>query len=132
MSKLDLGVIFGGQSTEHDVSIMSGMSVVEHLNSEKYNIFPIYIDKDGTWYEYKATNDIADEEELSVKVYSKAKIKNIVTYLKKLDVVFPVLHGKYGEDGSIQGMLEMFKIPYVGCRILASSVGMDKIYTKEI
>ena len=132
MSKIDLGVIFGGQSTEHDVSVMSGMSVVEHLNSEKYNVFPIYIDKDGIWYEYKETNDVVDEEELTIKVFSKVKIKNIITYLKKLDVVFPVLHGKFGEDGSIQGMLEMFKIPYVGCGVLASSLGMDKIYTKVI
>ncbi len=132
MSKLDLGVIFGGQSTEHDVSVMSGMSVIEHLNRQKYNVFPIYIDKDGTWYEYKQTNDISDEEQFSLKVYSKTKIKNIITYLKKLDIVFPVLHGKYGEDGSIQGMLEMFKIPYVGTGILSSSLGMDKVYTKMI
>ena len=132
MSKIDLGVIFGGQSTEHDVSVMSGMSVIEHLNSQKYNVFPIYIDKDGTWYKYKQTNDISDEEEFSLKVYSKSKIKNIITYLKKLDIVFPALHGKFGEDGSIQGMLEMFKIPYVGTGVLSSSLGMDKVYTKIV
>ena len=132
MSKINLGVIFGGQSTEHEVSTLSGMSVVENLNRKKYNVFPIFIDKQGIWYEYKSAQDEADELELSVKIYSKSKIKNIVTYLKELDVVFPVMHGKYGEDGAVQGMLEMLQIPYVGCGILASSIGMDKVYTKAI
>lgn len=132
MSKIDIGVIFGGQSTEHDVSTMSGMSIVENLDNRKYNVFPIYIDKDGTWYEYKSAKEDAEEVDLSVKIYSKSKIKNIVTYLKELDIVFPVLHGKYGEDGSIQGLLEVLHIPYIGCGILASSIGMDKVYTKAI
>lgn len=132
MSKINLGVIFGGQSTEYEVSTLSGMSVVENLNRKKYNVFPIFIDKQGVWYEYKSAQDEADELELSVKIYSKSKIKNIVTYLKELDVVFPVMHGKYGEDGAVQGMLEMLQIPYVGCGILASSIGMDKVYTKAI
>lgn len=132
MSKINLGVIFGGQSTEHKISTMSGMSVVEHLNNKKYNVFPIYIDKDGNWYEYKTTQDMSDDVELSIKIYSKSKIKNIITYLQELDIVFPVLHGKYGEDGAIQGLLEILQIPYVGCGILASSIGMDKIYTKAI
>ena len=132
MGKINLGVIFGGQSTEHEVSVASGMSVVENLNYQKYNVFPIFIDEQGVWYEYKSAQDEAEELELSVKIYSKSKIKNIITYLKDLDVVFPVLHGKYGEDGAIQGLLEMLQIPYVGCGILASSIGMDKIYTKAI
>lgn len=132
MSKINLGVIFGGQGTEHEISTMSGMSVVEHLDTKKYNIFPIYIDKDGTWYEYKSVRDTEEELELSIKIYSKSKIKSITTYLKELDAIFPVLHGTYGEDGSMQGLLELLQIPYVGCGILASSVGMDKIYTKAI
>ena len=113
---INLGVIFGGMSTENEVSVKSAKSVLNNLDLEKYNIFPIYIDKDGIWYQY---ND-------------NKKIENIIEYLKKLDVVFPVLHGLYGEDGTIQGLLELLKIPYVGCKVLASSVGMDKVYTKII
>lgn len=113
---INLGVIFGGMSTENEVSVKSAKSVLNNLDLEKYNIFPIYIDKYGIWYQY---ND-------------NKKIENIIEYLKKLDVVFPVLHGLYGEDGTIQGLLELLKIPYVGCKVLASSVGMDKVYTKII
>lgn len=110
-----LGIIYGGISTEHDVSVMSAKSVMENLSKEKYEIYPIYIDKEGKWYEKE-----------------NKKIENLVQHLQKLDVVFPVLHGKYGEDGTLQGLLEMLKIPYVGCKVLASSVGMDKAYTKII
>lgn len=115
MGKTNLGIIFGGTSTEHEVSVKSGQAIVKHINREKYNVFPIYIDKNGDWYEYE-----------------KHEIKNIVEYLKGLDVVFPILHGKYGEDGSIQGMLEMLGIKYIGNKLLASSIAMDKAYTKII
>ena len=132
MRKINVGIIFGGMSTEHDVSVKSGQSVVEHLNDSKYNIFPIYIDKDGKWYEYKTIKATSDEEDISIKVYNRKEINNIIKYLKELDVVFPVLHGLYGEDGTIQGMLELLKIPYVGCKVLASKLAMDKVYTKII
>lgn len=111
-----LGVVFGGMSTENEVSKLSAKSVLDNLNKEKYEIYPIYIDTKGEWFEYE--KDI--------------KIDNIMEYLKKLDVVFPVLHGLYGEDGTIQGLLELLGIPYVGCKVLASSVGMDKAYTKIV
>ena len=116
MFKIKLAVILGGTSTENEISVKSGVSVLNNLDKEKYEIFPIYIDKDGTWYEYE----------------SNEKIENIVKYLKNMNVVFPVLHGLFGEDGTIQGMFELFKIPYVGCKVLSSSVGMDKAYTKVI
>lgn len=132
MHKINLGVIFGGMSTEHEVSVNSGQSVVEHLDESKYNIFPIYIDKNGKWYEYKTIKDISDEFNISIKVYNRKEINNIIKYLQELDVVFPVLHGLYGEDGTIQGMLELLKIPYVGCHVLASKLAMDKVYTKII
>ena len=109
-----LGVIYGGISTEHDVSIMSAKSVIDNLDKEKYEIHEIYINEYGKWLEN-------DEE-----------IYNLIWKLKELDVVFPVLHGLGGEDGTIQGMLELLKVPYVGCGVLASSVGMDKVYTKIV
>lgn len=115
---IKLGIIYGGISTEHDVSEMSAKSVIENLDKEKYEIHEIYINEYGKWFE----NNNGKKEE----------IYNLVWRLKDLDVVFPVLHGLGGEDGTIQGMLEMLKVPYVGCGVLASSVGMDKVYTKII
>lgn len=132
MSKLKLGVIFGGMSTEHDVSIVSGTSIIKNLNKDKYEIYPIYIDMDGNWFEYiKRVNEI---EILKVgdHISDIIPIENPFEYLKELDVVFPVLHGLYGEDGTIQGMLELLKKKYVGCHVLASSICMDKVYTKVI
>lgn len=121
MEKLKLGVIYGGMSTENKVSCVSGASVIKNLNKEKYDITPIYIDEKGNWFEIKNL----DKNE-------KIEIDNVMKFLKKFDVVFPVLHGLYGEDGTIQGIFELLKIPYVGCGVLASSVGMDKVYTKII
>ncbi len=115
---IKLGIIYGGISTEHDVSKMSAKSVVENLNKEKYEIHELYISKYGKWYQ------IVNGE--------KEEIYNLVWTLKELDVIFPVLHGLGGEDGTIQGLLEMLQVPYVGCGVLASSVGMDKVYSKII
>ena len=132
MNKIKLGVIFGGQSTEHDVSIVSGSSVIKNLNKEKYEIYPIYISKDGVWYHY--TKDIDKVEIFNIGEEPKEieKIPNEMEVLKKQDVIFPVLHGLYGEDGTIQGLLELLKIPYVGCKVLASSICMDKVYAKMV
>ena len=97
---------------------MSDESVISNLDKEKYEIHKFYIDKDTKWYKVEGDKKEGDH--------------NIIEDLKKLDIVFPVLHGKGGEDGTIQGMFEMFNIPYVGCGVLSSSVGMDKTYTKII
>ena len=121
-----LGVIFGGMSTENKVSCVSGASVIRNLNKEKYEIFPIFIDENGKWFKVKMQ---ADGE---IKIDDKEQIENIVEYIKQMDVIFPVLHVLYGEDGTIQGLFELLKIPYVGCGVLASSIGMDKVYTKII
>lgn len=129
MGKKRLGVIFGGTSTEHEVSIVSGTSVIKNLNKEKYEIYPIYIDKAGEWFEFKPENKtykVGDE------IVGTKKIENIWNYLKTMDILFPVLHGLQGEDGTIQGMFELLKIPYVGTRVLGSSVCMDKVYSKII
>lgn len=111
-----IGIIYGGISTEHEVSIMSAKSVISNLNKEKYKIKELYINKYGKWFE------IIDGK--------KEEIYNLIWVLKDLDIAFPVLHGVGGEDGTVQGMLEILGIPYVGCGVFASSVGMDKIYTK--
>lgn len=129
MGKKRLGVIFGGTSTEHEVSIASGTSVIKNLNTEKYKIYPIYIDKAGEWFEFEPDNKtykVGDE------IVGTKKIENIWNYLKTMDILFPVLHGLQGEDGTIQGMFELLKIPYVGTRVLGSSVCMDKVYSKII
>ena len=111
---IKVAVIYGGMSTEHDVSVVSAKNVIENLNIGKYEIHKIEISKTGEW------------------LSNGKRIKNIVEELQKVDVVFPVLHGLYGEDGTIQGMLELLRIPYVGCKVLASSICMDKVYTKYI
>ena len=132
MSKLSLAVIFGGMSTEHDVSVVSGASILNNLDKEKYDIFPIYIDQAGNWNKY--VGDITNLSKLHVgdKISNIDKIDNPIDYLRKCDVAFPVLHGLYGEDGTIQGLLELLKIKYVGCKVLASSLAMDKAYAKII
>lgn len=129
---LKLGVIFGGMSTEHDVSIASGTSVIQNLDKGKYEVYPIYIDQSGKWYEY--TKKVNEIKRLAVgdKLDEITPISNVIEYLKQIDIAFPVLHGLYGEDGTIQGMLELLKVPYVGCRVLGSSICMDKVYTKMV
>lgn len=129
MKKLKLGVIFGGMSTENEVSCVSGVSVIKNLNKDKYDIFPIYIDKNGNWFEVQ---NIEKNEKIGDELEDKNTIDNVMEFLKTFDVIFPVLHGLYGEDGTIQGVFELLKIPYVGCGVLASSVGMDKVYSKIV
>ena len=112
---IKLGIIYGGMSTEHEVSMASAKSVISNLNKNKYEIQEIYITKEGKWL---------DKEEKT--------IENVFSYLKSFDVVFPVLHGLDGEDGTIQGLFEMLKVPYVGVGVLGSAVGMDKVYSKIV
>ena len=128
MAKLKVGVIFGGMSTEKEISILSANSILDNLNKRKYDIYPLFMENGSTWYRYRKTKDV----KLGDKLVLESKIEDITSYLKKLDVVIPVLHGLYGEDGTVQGLLEILKIPYVGCKVLASSIGMDKVYTKII
>lgn len=120
-----IGVIFGGMSTENEVSIKSAKSVLKNLDKGLYEIYPIYIDKEGKWWKclYNENNG---------QIKNNGEIENVFKSLKEIDIAFPVLHGLYGEDGTIQGLFELLKIPYVGCHVLASSVGMDKAYTKII
>lgn len=127
---MKLGIIFGGISTEHDVSVVSASSIIKNLNKNKYTIYPIYISKDNIWY--KVNEEINEVYELGIYPKDLEVIDNIFSYLKEFDIVFPVLHGLYGEDGTIQGLLKMLNIPCVGCGVLSSSICMDKVYTKKI
>ncbi len=132
MKKIKVGVIFGGASSEHYVSVVSATSVIKNMNKKKYDIYPIYIDLTGKFHKYVkevGKIEILDINEIPVELES---IPNIGTYLKKLDIVLPILHGAYGEDGCIQGLLEMYDIPYVGCNVISSSMCMNKMYTKLI
>jgi len=132
MSKLKVGVIFGGVSTEHEVSIVSGTAIIEKLSKEKYEILPIYISKEGKWYKY--TKPVEEIVVLKVgdTISEIEEIDDVIGYLKTLDIAFPVLHGLNGEDGTIQGLFELLNIKYVGCKVLASSVCMDKVYAKIV
>ncbi len=132
MNKIKIGVIFGGMSTEHDVSIVSGTSVIQNLDREKYDVYPIYVSKDGMWFKYIKQIEEIKILHISEEPQELENIKNPLDYLKKLDVIFPVLHGLYGEDGTIQGLLELIKVPYVGCKVLGACNSMDKVYTKII
>lgn len=127
--KQKLLVLCGGQSSEHIISRMSCTSVLSNLNKEKYDLTLVGIDLDGNWY-YLDTNqsDLASDTWLE----NSKLVNDVYGLLKSQDVAFPVLHGLYGEDGTIQGLFELARLSYVGCRVLGSSVSMDKIYTKKI
>jgi len=122
-------LVFGGQSSEHQISRMSASSIYKQLNKDKYSITLVGIDQDGHWYQIDSSvNDFTVNGWLK----NSQRIDDIYGLITQHDVAFPILHGAYGEDGTIQGLFELARIPYVGCKVLASSVAMDKIYTKMI
>lgn len=141
MGKKTIAVLFGGQSSEHVVSCMSAINVIEQLDSRLEQLL-IGITEDGRWLKADSVEDIrsgAWRESKTEAVISPDATKKCVVITENgetrevpVDVVFPVLHGKNGEDGTIQGLLELAQIPYVGCGVLASAVSMDKLYTKII
>lgn len=140
--KKNIAVIFGGRSSEHEVSCVSAATVIRSLDEEKYNVILVGITKDGRWLLVDKLKDIEDgswrESKVNAIISPDTQDKALVllaegTYrLQPVDVIFPVLHGLNGEDGTIQGLFEMAEIPYVGCGVLASAVSMDKVYTKII
>lgn len=142
MNKLNIAVIFGGQSSEHSVSCISVQTVAGAINQEKYDITYIGITQEGQWLYVDSLeeikNDTWGDSKISAVISPDAKKQEMIIYgpngfeTKHIDVIFPVLHGMYGEDGTIQGLFQMSHIPYVGCGVLASAAGMDKIYTKII
>lgn len=137
-----IAVLFGGQSSEHVVSCMSAVNIIEQIDRECYRILLIGITKEGRWIFVPSLEDIKSgdwengdvEAVLSPDATKKCVILNRDNQREeiKIDVVFPILHGLYGEDGTVQGLLELAKIPYVGCGVLASAVAMDKLSTKII
>ncbi len=143
MSRKVVAVIFGGKSSEHEISKISATTVIRNIPKDKYRVIPVYITKSGEWklYDGSVDNICSGNWEsyaatciLSPSTEHKGLFRIVGDKVKSIpvDVLFPVLHGKGGEDGSIQGLFEMCGIPYVGCGILASAASMDKAYTKII
>jgi D-alanine-D-alanine ligase len=150
--KLRVGVIFGGRSGEHEVSLRSARAVIEALDPARYEIVPIAITKEGKWLPPIAAikllpadtdkflnQEIISKEHSAVAILGDPSQRGLVSLnsaagrsIESLDVIFPVLHGPSGEDGTLQGLLEMADIPYVGCGVLASSCGMDKVAMKAL
>ncbi|WFA10195.1 D-alanine--D-alanine ligase family protein [Tissierella sp. Yu-01] len=146
---IKVGVIFGGQSVEHEVSVITGMQVIENIDKAKYEAVPIYITKEGKWLtgpsladfktykegNFKDTKEIIispNRNDYNIYLHPEATGLFGKKIIDRLDVIFPALHGTYGEDGSIQGLFELMNIPYVGGGVLGSSVGMDKILMKDV
>lgn len=145
MNRINVCVLFGGVSPEHEVSLRSACSILEHLDKEKYRIFPVGITRKGTWILYGGSDfsdllndtweNYADNEKV---VLSPVRDEGLVIFaergyqIQQLDCIFPVLHGENGEDGSIQGIMQVAGIPCVGCGVRASVVAMDKTLTKLV
>lgn len=137
MGKITVGLLFGGRSGEHEVSIISARSIRQGLtlgdNNQKYEVIPFYIQKNGVWQ----GADIAQQVLDFGKPLEKESVENLNLWVfpeavKEVDVWFPILHGPNGEDGTIQGLLTLMQVPFVGSGVLGSSVGMDKIAMKMI
>ena len=140
--KETIAVLFGGQSSEHVVSCMSAANVIDQIDKDKYDLLLIGITEEGEWILTPSVEEIRNDTwrdgrthaVLSPDATRKCVIISEEDAIKevRVDVVFPVLHGLRGEDGTVQGLLELARIPYVGCGVLASAVSMDKLYTKLI
>jgi D-alanine-D-alanine ligase len=153
MEKIKIGVIFGGRSGEHEISVRSAKTVIEQVDREKYEVVPVAITQTGNWLnpieslqllpehtqgilkesvEKFSQNPIALLGDTKYKGLTQLATNGAQEKVFPLDAVFPVLHGTFGEDGTIQGLLEMADIPYVGCGVLAAACGMDKVVMKTL
>jgi len=147
MARINLGLIFGGRSGEHQVSLMSARSVLSALNPEKYNVIQIGISQEGMWLvgenilEEMINGNLTnltkvvvfpDPTREGLYILRDRKSEQLLEYFSALDVVFPVLHGTFGEDGTLQGLLELAGITYIGAGVLSSSVGMDKGLFRDV
>ena len=144
-----VAVLFGGRSVEHEVSIITGMQIIENMDKTKYNVIPIYVNKEGKWLtgnslmEFKnyKENNFKDAQEIVLShnygdnnIYVSPRLTGLFKkkILDRIDIAFPAFHGMNGEDGTVQGIFELMDIPYVGCGVLGSAVGMDKILMKDV
>ena len=135
MKKIRVGVIYGGRSGEHEVSIASAASIFKHLDPARYEAVPLRIEKDGRWVlSGKVPTAISAADVLRETHTEALQTVEPVRAVSGsgIDVVFPVLHGPYGEDGTVQGLLELANVPYVGAGVLGSAVGMDKAVMKAL
>ncbi len=146
--KKTIAVIFGGRSAEHDISIITAHTPIIQclLATGKFDVWPIYIAKDGSWYSNQAMNDLAyfKRDNFQAHLTKQKKIQilfdnglkiiwpGIRTRAIQIDIAFPAMHGTFGEDGSLMGLLRMANIPFVGCDLFASAVAMDKVLTKQV
>lgn len=146
--KKTIAVVFGGRSAEHDVSIITAHTpIIESLITiGEFDVWPIYIAKDGSWYSDKEMNDMAffKAENFEAKLKGQKKVRllfdqglkiiwpGMTDKIVNVDLVFPAMHGTFGEDGSLMGLLRMANVPFVGCDMAASAVAMDKVLTKQV
>lgn len=149
--KTTVGVIFGGRSVEHDVSVVTGHQIMNAFDAERYEVIPIYIDRDGAWFTGEPLREIKNFQGevskldgvlptlLSPNVRQHGLVVNPTpsglfgkSRVQRLDVAFPAIHGSHGEDGTLQGLFELADIPYVGCGVLASAVANDKLLAKDV
>lgn|SRR5574344_945501 len=121
-------ILFGGNSNEHEISCKSCKSILKNIDYNLFDVTTVGITKDNKWYIYKDDIELIDKWTNN----NILEIENIITFLKQFDIVLSVIHGNGGEDGKLQGMLDMFNIKYVGPKVLSSSIGMDKEYSKII
>lgn len=145
--KIKVGVIFGGETVEHEVSVITAVQAMEHINRDKYDVVPIYISKDRIWYTSPMLTDIEVYKDFKdLKRYAKQVVLTKIDdkfYLQKtkglfktnvtdIDIAFPIVHGNNVEDGTLQGYLDSVGIPYVGSKVLGSALGQDKVVMKQV
>lgn len=147
--KIKVGVIFGGRSVEHEVSIISGIQAINNMDTEKYDIIPIYLSKENKMYvgemvskisNFKNIKNVIENSQRIVMINNDGKVDLVKYPMKKfgnniydsIDVAFPVVHGTNVEDGTLQGFLKTLDIPFVGCNVISSGVGMDKYIMKTV
>jgi D-alanine-D-alanine ligase len=134
-SRIRVAVVYGGRSSEHAISCVSAGSILRHLDPARFEVVPVGIARDGSWLRVEADPDelaIADGRLPEVTGVAETPLALAAEILASVDVVFPILHGPYGEDGTIQGLLELAGLPYVGAGVLASAAGMDKEFAKKL